>query len=1039
LEARLDGCNAEVERLEAEAHSLENALAQLELAGQLRDAESESAASLEQIAARRAESAPQRELVASAERTRPLLALLARRDECESELRRLDSEVARLESARSEADSELTAAHEAHERTRHEHDSGTAELARVAEELQRAAALEARLAELEPSLSYARAQLLESERVRTERRKRLNALEAEQARFKLESERIIGWRGTKPHLEAIAPQWERWRRELERWREIEREAQEAHAEHARLNAEATNASTASDVLEALRESHRQARSSEAEARRACEAADASASSHLHAQLRDEREALVEEHRREDQLRNCARSARAQAEALRSANARAEEARVRSSEHASEAERLTAELSRLSIALNEARRSLEQARAAMDLSAHRTRLRPDEPCPLCGSHEHPYGEGSESSARDSGLATLLDAQARRVDELESERLAAERARTLANAHANAVRADAEKERSIASAASKELELLQSAWIELRAHALASGLPNRVDDERVDAVLEQMGGEREARSAQLRSREDVAERSRSGAASARRALDAAQEHASRSADALRQAEARAETRRVTANASALRLERAALARTNARAELASLLGALPAIPGGIDAWITAPNSTLDLLQAEVELWRSHLETQANAEAETTRLQREIESGRAELQASFVEHARRENEVESRTKTTEAIRAERAHCCGGLSLSEARSACESKGAQLRSALESARQRESQAQLRASALGVRCSEARAIRERASEAVDKAADILSRACAAAALSEEHLRAQLGLDESELESLRAQHEKLDRAWAEAQAVHAERSERRRKHEAECVALDQAKARSTLGKVRSDLQAQRTMRAQLAATREHDAQAQIRFEELQPRIEAARTRAEMWQVLDGLIGSANGFKFKNFAQSLTLDALLEHANAHLDELARRYTLQRIPGSDLELQVIDHDLGDEVRSVHSLSGGESFLVSLALALGLGSLNARDTCVETLFIDEGFSALDADALETALATLDALQATGRQIGLISHVGSLVERVGAQVRVDKRSAGRSRVVVEGVAIDSVDVAESEDVPNSSGSQEVA
>ncbi|HYD32919.1 MAG TPA: SbcC/MukB-like Walker B domain-containing protein, partial [Azospirillaceae bacterium] len=164
---------------------------------------------------------------------------------------------------------------------------------------------------------------------------------------------------------------------------------------------------------------------------------------------------------------------------------------------------------------------------------------------------------------------------------------------------------------------------------------------------------------------------------------------------------------------------------------------------------------------------------------------------------------------------------------------------------------------------------------------------------------------------------------------------------------------------------------------------------------------------------LWQSLNDVIGSANGGKLRNFAQSLSLDLLLGHANHHLIELARRYRLERVAGSDLEIQVIDRDMGDEVRSVHSLSGGETFLVSLALALGLSSMAGGHQRVGTLFIDEGFGSLDPASLDTALASLEALQATGRQVGVISHVPALVERIGVQVRVTALGGGRSRVRV--------------------------
>ena len=110
---------------------------------------------------------------------------------------------------------------------------------------------------------------------------------------------------------------------------------------------------------------------------------------------------------------------------------------------------------------------------------------------------------------------------------------------------------------------------------------------------------------------------------------------------------------------------------------------------------------------------------------------------------------------------------------------------------------------------------------------------------------------------------------------------------------------------------------------------------------------------------------------------------------------------------MPRSDLELQVVDGDMGDEVRSVYSLSGGESFLVSLALALGLASLSSHATQVESLFIDEGFGTLDQETLDVAIASLDTLQSLGRKVGVISHVPTLVERIGTQVRASLRAAG--------------------------------
>ena len=196
-------------------------------------------------------------------------------------------------------------------------------------------------------------------------------------------------------------------------------------------------------------------------------------------------------------------------------------------------------------------------------------------------------------------------------------------------------------------------------------------------------------------------------------------------------------------------------------------------------------------------------------------------------------------------------------------------------------------------------------------------------------------------------------------------------------------------------------------------AELVAALRADDDARARREAATTALVAAERNAEVDRVLGEVIGSHDGKRLRSFAQSLTLDHLLAVANAHLDELAPRYQLERVPGHDLELQVIDRELGDDVRSVQSLSGGESFLASLALALGLSSMSAHDVRVRTLLIDEGFGTLDPATLDTALAVLDALRQTGRQVGVISHVPALVERVGAHVRVSPKGGGRSEVIV--------------------------
>lgn len=163
------------------------------------------------------------------------------------------------------------------------------------------------------------------------------------------------------------------------------------------------------------------------------------------------------------------------------------------------------------------------------------------------------------------------------------------------------------------------------------------------------------------------------------------------------------------------------------------------------------------------------------------------------------------------------------------------------------------------------------------------------------------------------------------------------------------------------------------------------------------------IAAQTTETDIWQRLDSLIGSAKGDKFRKFAQGLTLDHLLHLANGHLARLHGRYLLRRKSTGELELDIVDSWQGEVARDTRTLSGGESFLVSLALALALSDLVSHKTSIDSLFLDEGFGMLDADTLEIALDALDTLNASGKMIGVISHVEGMKERIPAQIRVEK------------------------------------
>lgn len=228
-------------------------------------------------------------------------------------------------------------------------------------------------------------------------------------------------------------------------------------------------------------------------------------------------------------------------------------------------------------------------------------------------------------------------------------------------------------------------------------------------------------------------------------------------------------------------------------------------------------------------------------------------------------------------------------------------------------------------------------------------------------------------------------------------------------------EGELLTDERAIAAATVSAITASLDQARRARADMQARLASDAANRTRLAGLMAEIESQQQIYSLWAAMNQLIGSGDGRKLRNFAQSLSLDMLLVQANHYLNDLSRRYRLERIPGADLEIQVVDGDMADERRGVHSLSGGEMFLVSLALALGLSTMavGERGSGIGTLFIDEGFGTLDPESLDLALSCLESLQASGRQVGVISHVPAMVDRIGVQVRVIPLGGGRSTVKV--------------------------
>ena len=267
------------------------------------------------------------------------------------------------------------------------------------------------------------------------------------------------------------------------------------------------------------------------------------------------------------------------------------------------------------------------------------------------------------------------------------------------------------------------------------------------------------------------------------------------------------------------------------------------------------------------------------------------------------------------------------------------------------------------------------------------------------------------------LPEHERQLLQQQKTQLEQAQARSRAVFHAAQSKREQLEQQALSIaslaELAEQQTELDQQRQDISQRQ---GALSALLQDDAQRRSQQQAVLQQIAQEAAEADIWQRLDSLIGSAKGDKYRKFAQGLTLDHLIHLANRHLVRLYGRYLLQRKSSGELELDIIDTWQADARRDTRTLSGGESFLVSLALALALSDLVSHKTSIDSLFLDEGFGTLDGETLEIALDALDSLNARGKMIGVISHIEGLKERIAVQIRVAKTSGvGVSGVSVHG------------------------
>lgn len=825
-------------------------------------------------------------------------------------------------------------------------------------------------------------------------------------RIEAEAADIAAWLGCRGGLVVIADEWSRWRVELERHGqagESQRTAARALDRlEARLAGESPRLQAAAARLVQVEARLREARAAADAARERAAEVDVDAVRIVVDRQRDEHESVRESLR----IANRARAAFSEAAA---AEAEEREAATALDSLAGERGQMDASRARLEGALLEAEATLARLHLILseDLRALRQELCDGEPCAVCGSKVHPYrAEGAP------GAAVLADQRAR-TTELKDELRAVDGALSASTERSRSLRAAREAATARRMRALEDLERARQEWAE-RGRALGEleGLEDPCAEQTLRWLQERdalLGKERQ----ELRAREHEAQRRARERALAETNVEARRsdveqarlEHQEREREVASLDRELAEARSTRAGAEAhLHELEVALARLRELVADVEGLAATAAVPSVAD---------LDAAVSQLEERRRRAEE----------LERERLAVCAEASVVEADAARRRDELatvdgqwRAARERAEEMRQERLALLGGKTATEVAEA-------LAQAIESDRERVDKARASKAEREQALATARARAEAAREEVERRTqqlradrERLRKQSEAAGIAADELASLVGRSDVWLEERRKRVTAIHERATATRAVVAERERALAEHLAvERPGVSAADAEAQKSAALSDLEAARAAEVELGAELRRDDRARAARSEVAERIAEQATRVELYATLKELIGSADGRRFRVFAQSLTLEALIAQANQHLGELMNRYRLQRVPGHDLELQVIDRDMGDEVRSVQSLSGGESFLVSLALALGLSSLSARDTRIESLLIDEGFGTLDPDTLDVALSVLDALQASGRKVGLISHVPGMAERVGVRIDVCPRGGGKSDVRVIG------------------------
>jgi exonuclease SbcC len=881
----------------------------------------------------------------------------------------------------------------------------------AAPQLDRAKALDATIATLAPAHGQAGAARDEAVRDAAFAQDALNMKASQLAEMRSAREAGEAWLAEHRQFEPLAAQWPRWDKLLA-------QAGQGAAQQATLAGALATAQQAADRARAAdadaRGKAEEATASLAAAESARQQAIATLAAFDAGRMRDERSQL--DTRREslagaERIWSELAATRARLRQVEDQSAQLTAAKAAAEARLAEA---LAQAAPCAAAADQAERSLSAAELACADSVEdlRARLTEGDPCPVCGSAAHPY---QHQDARLHALLATLRDEVQRCRTLLRENLA-QQAAQRAGADAAAVQRAA---RALEAASlAQSVGQLSDRW---QAHPASVEVPG--EDQRADWFGSQLAALK-SQSAQLDAREQAA-------LEAGRARNAAQESCDKaSADQVRLNAEAVSARSLLVDAGN---ELAALTdrREQAAAGLTALLEELDdAFDGGWQArWQAAPARFRAAREADAQQWNEQSAQQAKRALAIGTLEAEHEAARLRLDQARRIEAAAHTEFARIDLETGAMRRERGQLWNGAPVHSIEAA-------LAGAIDAARSALAQQQAAGSQAGedvVRAREALAQhtqrREAVGTSVAAARDRVSQWLAEfparhPALDpiegEAELAALLAVTLDAIGLERAAIEALDAGVARAATVLAERRAQREQHQLSAPPDFDAGAEpvaAALSEVLAERKAAHDLAAGLRLAAARDDERRMIGAAVLAEIERQQVAERRWGRLSELIGSQDGKKFRNYAQQFTLDVLLGYANRHLSELAKRYRLERIVnqgGPSLGLMVRDQDMGGEVRGVNSLSGGESFLVSLALALGLASLSSNRVRVESLFIDEGFGSLDSETLRVAMDALDGLQSMGRKVGVISHVQEMTERIATRIIVQPSGGGSSTVTVQ-------------------------